>query len=61
LGAVVEFKRLRQRSTTIPRPKPGRGSEPIQASDVVAVRARIAELTVQWSNIAVGESMKLVF
>jgi hypothetical protein len=34
---------------------------PIQASDVVAVRARIAELTVQWSDIAVGESMRLVF
>jgi hypothetical protein len=34
---------------------------PIQASDVVAVRARIAGFTVQWSKIAVGESMRLVF
>ncbi|HEV7427411.1 MAG TPA: hypothetical protein VGQ46_13685 [Thermoanaerobaculia bacterium] len=34
---------------------------PIQASDVVAVRARIAELAAQWGKIAVGESMRLVF
>jgi hypothetical protein len=33
---------------------------PIQANDVEAVRDRIAELTMQWSNIAVGESMRLV-
>jgi hypothetical protein len=33
---------------------------PVQASDVAAVRSRIAELTVQWGNIAVGESMRLV-
>ncbi len=32
----------------------------IQANDVEAVRDRIAELTMQWGNIAVGESMRLV-
>jgi hypothetical protein len=32
---------------------------PIQASDVEAVRDRIAELTLQWGNIAAGESLIL--
>jgi|tagenome__1003787_1003787.scaffolds.fasta_scaffold20559649_2 hypothetical protein len=34
---------------------------PIQTSDVVTVRTRIAGLTVQWGNIGVGHSMRLVF
>lgn len=33
---------------------------PIEPGDVEAVRGRIAELTVQWGQVAVGESLRLV-